>query len=221
VTGGPEGLSAMAVEDRAERWPVSSSSVAHRTGRVISVRRDVVAPVAGEHFTRDVVVHPGAVGILALDEQERVLLVSQYRHPVGHRLLEAPAGLLDVPGEPYHEAAVRELYEEGHVRARDWRVLVDAFTSPGMTTESIRVYLARDLEQVPDGDRHVGRAEEADMPVVWAPLPEVVAAILAGRLHNAVLCLAALAAWTAHNGPGYDSLRPVEAPWPTAPPTLA
>ena len=221
MTGGLEGLSAMAVEDRAERWPVSSSSVAHRTGRVISVRRDVVAPVAGEQFTRDVVVHPGAVGILALDEQERVLLVSQYRHPVGHRLLEAPAGLLDVPGEPYHEAAVRELYEEGHVRARDWRVLVDAFTSPGMTTESIRVYLARDLEQVPDGDRHVGRAEEADMPVLWAPLPEVVAAILAGRLHNAVLCLAALAAWTAHNGPGYDSLRPVEAPWPTAPPTLA
>jgi ADP-ribose pyrophosphatase len=218
VTGGLEGLSAMAVEDRAERWPVSSSSVAHRTGRVISVRRDVVAPVAGEQFTRDVVVHPGAVGILALDEQERVLLVSQYRHPGGHRLLEAPAGLLDVPGEPYHEAAVRELYEEGHVRARDWRVLVDAFTSPGMTTESIRVYLARDLEQVPDGDRHVGRAEEADMPVVWAPLPEVVAAILAGRLHNAVLCLAALAAWTVRNGPGYDSLRPVEAPWPTAPP---
>ena len=217
MTGGLEGLSAMAVEDRAERWPLSSSSVAHRTGRVISVRRDVVAPAEGEHFTRDVVVHPGAVGILALDEQERVLLVSQYRHPVGHRLLEAPAGLLDVPGEPYHEAAVRELYEEGHVRARDWRVLVDAFTSPGMTTESIRVYLARDLEHVPDNDRHVGRAEEADMPVVWAPLPDVVEAILAGRLHNAVLCLAALAAWTARNGAGYDSLRPVDAPWPTGP----
>jgi ADP-ribose pyrophosphatase len=217
VTGGLEGLSAMAVEDRAERWPVSSSIVAHRTGRVITVRRDVVAPAEGEHFTRDVVVHPGAVGILALDEQERVLLVSQYRHPVGHRLLEAPAGLLDVPGEPYHEAAIRELYEEGHVRAHDWRVLVDAFTSPGMTTESIRVYLARDLEHVPDSDRHVGRAEEADMPVVWAPLPEVVAAILAGRLHNAVLCLAGLAAWTARNGPGYNSLRPVDAPWPTAP----
>ena len=103
------------------------------------------------------------------------------------------------------------------MRARNWRVLVDAFTSPGMTTESIRVYLARDLEHVPDSDRHVGRAEEADMPVVWAPLPEVVAAILAGRLHNAVLCLAALAAWTARNEPGYDSLRPVDAPWPTAP----
>jgi ADP-ribose pyrophosphatase len=219
VTGGLEGLSAMAVEDRAERWPVSSSSVAHRTGRVISVRRDVVTPAVGEQFTRDVVVHPGAVGILALDEQERVLLVSQYRHPVGHRLLEAPAGLLDVPGEPYHEAAVRELYEEGHVRAHYWRVLVDAFTSPGMTTESIRVYLARDLGHVPDGERHVGHAEEADMPVVWAPLPDVVEAILAGRLHNAVLCLAALAAWTARNGSGYDSLRPVDAPWPTAPPS--
>ena len=78
-------------------------------------------------------VHPGAVGLLALDEQERVLLVSQYRHPVGHRLLAAPAGLLDVPGDPHHEAAVREPYEEGHVRARDWRVLVDTFTSPGTT----------------------------------------------------------------------------------------
>lgn len=219
MTGGLEGLSAMAIEDRAERWPVRSSSVAHRTGRVITVRQDVVIPVVGDRFTRDVVVHPGAVGILALDDQERVLLVSQYRHPVGHRLLEAPAGLLDVPGEPYQDAAVRELYEEGHVRARDWRVLIDAFTSPGMTTESIRVYLARNLEHVPDGDRHVGHAEEADMPVVWAPLPDVVAAILAGRLHNAVLCLAALAAWTARNGAGYESLRPADAPWPTAPTT--
>lgn len=214
MTGGP---AAKAIEDQAERWLVSSSSVTHETGRVISVRKDVVTPATGGAFTRDVVQHPGAVGILALDDDERVLLVSQYRHPVGHRLLEAPAGLLDVPGEQYHVAAVRELYEEGHVRARNWRVLVDAFTSPGMTTESIRVYLARGIEHVPYGDRHVGHAEEADMPVVWAPLRDVVAAVLEGRLHNAMLCLAALAAWAARNGEGYDSLRPVEAPWPTAP----
>ncbi|HEX6235102.1 MAG TPA: NUDIX hydrolase [Jiangellaceae bacterium] len=206
-----------AIADRPERWPVSSSSIAHTTGRVISVRKDVVVPSSGGEFTRDVVVHPGAVGILALDDEERVLLVSQYRHPVGHRLLEAPAGLLDMPGEPYREAAVRELYEEGHVRARDWRVLADAFTSPGMTTESIRVYLARGLEHVPDGERHEGHAEEADMPVVWAPLADVVDAVLTGRLHNAILCLAALAAWAARNGAGYDSLRPEDAPWPTAP----
>jgi 8-oxo-dGTP pyrophosphatase MutT (NUDIX family) len=217
VTVGGAGLPSSDLVDRPERWPVRTSAVAHETGRVISVRRDVVTPESGSEFTRDVVVHPGAVGILAVDDEERVLLVSQYRHPVGHRLLEAPAGLLDVPGEPYHEAAVRELYEEGHVRARDWRVLVDAFTSPGMCTESIRVYLARGLEAVPNGDRHVGEAEEADMPVLWAPLPEVVAAVLAGRLHNAILCLSALAAWAARNGAGYDALRPVDALWPTAP----
>lgn len=218
MTDGRVGHPPLALYDRPERWPVRTSTVAHETSRVISVRRDVVTPKSGGEFTRDVVEHPGAVGILALDDDERVLLVSQYRHPVGHRLLEAPAGLLDVPGEPYREAAVRELYEEGHVRARVWRVLVDAFTSPGMTTESIRVYLARGLEHVPDGDRHVGHAEEADMPVMWAPLPDVVDAVLAGRLHNAILCLSVLAAWAARSGAGYDSLRPVDAPWPTAPP---
>jgi len=203
--------------DRRESWPVASSAVVHETGRVISVRRDVVRPPTGDEFTRDVVVHPGAVGVIALDDRERVLLVSQYRHPAGHRLLEAPAGLLDVPGEPYLEAAARELYEEGHVRASTWRVLLDAFTSPGMTTESIRVYLARDLEHVPDGERHLGRAEEAHMPVSWAPLSDVVEAVLAGRLHNAILCAGALAAWAARNGDGYDALRPADAPWPTAP----
>lgn len=203
--------------DRPEHWPVASSAVAHETGRVISVRRDVVAPVGGGELTRDVVVHPGAVGIVALDDEERMLLVSQYRHPVGHRLLEAPAGLLDVAGEPYLQAAERELYEEGHVRARDWRVLVDAFTSPGMTDESIRVFLARGLEAVPDGERHEGEAEEADMPVTWVPLAEVVAAVLAGRLHNAMAGLGALAAWAARQGAGYDALRPADAPWPTAP----
>lgn len=203
--------------DRPESWRVESSTVVHETGRVVSIRRDVVQPATGKEFIRDVVIHPGAVGVIALDDDERVLLVSQYRHPVGHRLLEAPAGLLDVPGEPYLQAAERELYEEGHVRARTWRVLLDAFTSPGMTTESIRVYLARDLEHVPYGERHRGQAEEADMPVYWAPLADVVEAALAGRLHNAILCAGALAAWAARNGDGYDALRLADAPWPTAP----
>lgn len=203
------------IEDRPERWPVLSSEVVHETGRVVSVRRDMVrSPADGAEFTRDVVVHPGAVGIVALDHEERMLLVSQYRHPVGHRLLEGPAGLLDVPGEPYHEAAARELYEEGHVRAGDWRVLVDLFTSPGMTSESVRLYLARDLEHVPHDERHVGRFEEADMPVSWVPLADVVEAVLAGRVHNSIMSLGALAAWTARNGAGYDALRPVDSPWP-------
>ena len=193
------------LSDRPERWPVTDSEVVLRTPRVIAVRQDhVQSPADGAEFLRDVVVHPGAVGIVALDEDERVLLVSQYRHPVGHRLLEIPAGLLDVPGEPYPVAAARELFEEAHVQATDWRVLVDLFTSPGMTTESTRVYLARGLSAV-DG--------EADMPVTWAPLADLVEAVLAGRLHNPLVAAGVLATWTARHGEGYDALRPVEAPW--------
>lgn len=214
MNSGWTAYSPLAVTDRPERWPVETSEVVHDTGRIIAVRQDVVrSPVDGAELVRDVVVHPGAVGVVALDDDDRMLLISQYRHPTGYRLFEAPAGLLDVAGEPYHEAAARELYEEGHVRAADWRVLVDAFTSPGITDESIRVYLARALTHVPDGERHVGRDEEADMSVVWAPFEDVVEAVLAGRLHNAILCLGVLAAWAARQRGGYDTLRPADAPW--------
>jgi ADP-ribose pyrophosphatase len=193
---------------------VSAAETVLDTSRVISVREDRLrSPADGAEFVRDVVIHPGAVGVVALDRDERVLLVSQYRHPVGHRLLEVPAGLLDVPGEPYHLAAARELYEEGHVRADEWRVLVDIFTSPGMTTESTRVFLARGLTPVADVDRHIGVHEEADMPVSWAPLADVVDAVLAGRLHNPILVSGVLAAWSARSRGGYDALRPADAPW--------
>ncbi len=200
--------------DVPERWPIERSHTVLDTGRVIAVRQDLVAPPGGrERFTRDVVVHPGAVGVVALDDAERVLLVQQYRHPVGHRLHEPPAGLLDVAGEDYLAAAQRELYEEAHVRARDWRVLVDYFTSPGMSDESLRIYLARGIEDVTDADRHAGEHEEADMPLVRVSLAEVVVAALAGRVHNPTLLVGCLAAWAARHGDGYDALRPADAPW--------
>jgi ADP-ribose pyrophosphatase len=202
-------LDADEVRDRPERWQVTESHSSFESGRVISVRTDQVAPAEGDSFTRDVVEHPGAVGIIALDHDDRLLLVSQYRHPVGHRLLEPPAGLLDVHGEDPAAAAARELAEEGHIRAGEWRLLVDAFTSPGMTDETIRIYLARGLQPIAEDDWFVGVHEEADMPLFWAPLQDVVEAVLAGVVHNPILVMGALSCWSALHGPGYDALRAV------------
>jgi 8-oxo-dGDP phosphatase len=201
------------LQDTPESWPVTESEIGYATGRVIAVRRDrVVSPGGGEPFARDVVEHPGAVGVVALDENERMLLVRQYRHPVGYRLLEPPAGLLDVEGEDYRVAAERELWEEAATKAADWRVLVDAFTSPGMTNEAVRIFLARELSAAEElYDR---MHEEADMETVFAPLADVVKAVLAGDLHNPILVMGALAAWTALNGDGFSALRPADAPWP-------
>jgi len=203
------------IHDSPERWPVATTLTVLDTGRVIAVRQDRVQPPNGHPaFERDVVVHPGAVGIVALDEDERVLLVHQYRHPVGHRLVEVPAGLLDVPGEPYLDAARRELFEEAHVRAEQWSVLVDLFTSPGMTNETVRIFLAQGLSDVPQDERHLGVHEEADMPVSRAPLADLVRGVLRGDLHNPILVSGVLAAWTVKHGDGFDSLRPGDAPWP-------
>lgn len=213
MTERPELRFGAGLADARARWDVSSSEVVHRTGRVIEVRRDqVVPPGGGEPFTRDVVVHPGAVGVVALDENQRMLLVRQYRHPVGHRLLEPPAGLLDVQGEAYRLGAERELWEEAATKAADWRVLVDAFTSPGLTNEAVRIFLARGLSAADEAYDRLH--EEADMETVWAPLVDVVGAVLAGHLQNPVLIMGSLAAWTALNGPGLDSLRPADSPWP-------
>ena len=199
-------LSAAELADRPECWPVRDSACTLDSGRVISVRCDLVASATGETFARDVVVHPGSVGILALDPHQNLLLVRQYRHPVCHRLLEPPAGLLDMPDEGHLGAARRELVEEAHLQAGDWRVLVDAFTSPGMTNERMLIFLARDLAPAPEADRHVGRHEEADMGVCWAPLDDVVEAILTGRVHNPVLIMGALAIRAAAGTTGLDAL---------------
>jgi ADP-ribose pyrophosphatase len=179
---------------------------------VIDVRSDVVEMPDGSTATRDVVVHPGAVGIVALDDQERVLLVQQYRHPVQHRLWEPPAGLLDVAGEDPLAAARRELFEEAHLTAGRWDVLLDAFTTPGMTNEAVRVYLARDVADA-TGPKFAVENEEVDMPVRWVPLDEAVAAVFAGNLHNPMAVMGLLATARARDN-GFGTLRPADAPWP-------
>jgi ADP-ribose pyrophosphatase len=181
-------------------------------GRVVSVRRDVVAMPEGGSSQRDVVVHPGAVGVVALRGDE-VLLVNQYRHPVARRLDELPAGLLDVPGEPGLVCAQRELKEEAGYAAATWHVLVDVLTSPGMTDESIRLFLARDLHEV---ERDVQEHEELEMTAHWVPLVEAVDAALAGELENAACVVGVLAAATSVSR-GFAGLRPPDAAWRARP----
>jgi ADP-ribose pyrophosphatase len=181
-------------------------------GAVWDVRRDEVVLADGQTVVREVLVHTGAVGVIALDEQERVLLLRQYRHPVRSYLWEPPAGLLDVEGEDPLDTARRELFEEAHLRADDWQVLVDFFNSPGGSTEAFRCYLARGL-QVAEGERHAGEGEERDMPTVWLPLEEARDRVLSGRLHNPTAVAGILAACAARDV-GWRSLRPADAPWP-------
>jgi ADP-ribose pyrophosphatase len=140
-------------------------------------------------------------------------LVRQYRHPVRHRLIEPPAGLLDVGGENYLQAIRRELAEEVGLEARTWAVLVDLFTTPGILGESLRIYLARDLRGVDSPDGYVREGEEAHMDTVWASLDDLVEAVLDGRLHNPTVVSGVLAAWTARERDGFGTLRVADSPW--------
>lgn len=198
--------------DVPEHWPVADRDTVWESGRVISIRSDTITSPSGESLRRDVVVHPGAVGVICLDADDRVLVVSQYRHPVGHRMVEPVAGLLDVEDEDYRDAAARELFEEGAVRATSWHVLVDATSSPGMTSEAIRIYLARDVSEVAAAERYVGHGEEAHMQVSWEPIDDLVAGIMAGRLHNPVMIMGVLAAAASRRN-GWADLRPADEPW--------
>jgi len=201
----------MNLTDEPASWPVVSSAEVAR-GRLVTLRTDKVRTPDDELAERDVVLHPGAVAVLALDDAQQVLLIRQYRHPVGRLLWEIPAGLRDVSGELPWATARRELLEEAGYRARDWRVLADYYTSPGFTTERLRVFLARDLEFVPEAERDfVPEAEEAQLLLAWLPLDEAVRKVFAGDLHNGVAALAILAAYAARSG-GFDGLRPADAP---------
>ncbi|MEW2355105.1 NUDIX hydrolase [Spirillospora sp. NPDC029432] len=203
-----------AVRDSPAKWEVTGSDREFE-GRIFAVRRDAVRMPNGattEIVHRDVIEHPGSVGIIAVDAAGRVLLLRQYRHAAGRMLWEAPAGLRDVRGEPLHELAARELLEEAGHRAARWDVLADVLTSPGMSDERVRIFLARDLTEVPADEIDFERVhEEADMPVVWVPLDEAVRKVLAGELHNAIAVTGILAAHAARAA-GYRGLRPVEAP---------
>jgi 8-oxo-dGDP phosphatase len=199
------------IADVAQSWPVASSAEVG-VGALVTVRTDQVRMPDGEVAARDVVEHPGAVAVVALDEAGQVLLIRQYRHPVGRLLWEVPAGLRDVAGEPLKVTAERELLEEAGYQARDWRVLVDYFPSPGFSTERLRVYLARDLRLVPEQDRtYVREHEEAHLELAWLPLGAVVGLLLSGELHNGVTAVGVLSAYAASRD-GFAGLRDAGAP---------
>ena len=192
-------------DEFSERTLLSRDTVYE--GRIWNVQQDTVQlSEAGGTIVRDFIEHPGAVAVLALDDQDRVLLVNQYRHPVRMMLWELPAGLLDVAGEPPLEGAKRELWEEADRVAGQWNVLVDFFLSPGSSSEAMRIYLARDVRLAPEDQRHERTEEEAEMTTQWVPLHEAAAAVLDGRIHNPSAVAGILAAQAA-KASGYSTLR--------------
>jgi len=201
--------------DRLERRPVEASERVF-DGMVWDVVRDTVDLGEGGTVRREYVQHPGAVCIVALDDRDRVLLIQQYRHPVGAFEWELPAGLLDVPGEPPWEAAARELHEEADLEAARWDVLMDYYASPGGVSEALRIFLARDLSDVPHDDRHSREDEELGMPVRWVDLDEAHEAVLRGQLHNPGALIGILAAHAAR-ARDWSTLRPHDAAWPEHP----
>ncbi|MHA6623650.1 NUDIX domain-containing protein [Pseudonocardia sp. DLS-67] len=182
----------------------------------MALRADDVLMPAGGVAVREIVEHPGAVAIVALDADDRLMMIHQYRHAVERRLWELPAGLLDVRGEDPLATAQRELAEETGLAAAEWSVLVDVTPSPGFSDEAVRVYLARDLSEV--GRPEQKDDEEADLATRFVSLPVAVRMVLSGTIVNATTVAGVLAA---HALSGATAGRPADAPWPDRPTRFA
>jgi ADP-ribose pyrophosphatase len=179
-------------------------------GPIFTVVTDEVTMPGGGTAHRDMIHHVGAVGVAALDDAGRIVLVRQYRHPVRRRMWELPAGLRDVAGEEPALTAARELAEEADLTAARWDLLLDLHTSPGFSDEAIRLFLARELAEVAPEERHDRRDEEADMDVAWFDLDEAVAMVLRGEVTNGPAVAGILAAARARDT-GFAGLRPAAA----------
>jgi len=192
--------------------PISESDVVF-DGKVWNIRRERFTLGEGE-ITREFMDHTGAVAVLALDENDRVCLIRQYRHPIRAREWELPAGLMDITGESALIGAQRELAEEVDLVASDWKVLVDFQTSPGGSNEALRIYLARGLS---DADEIFERTdEEAELEKTWVSLEDIVDAVLSRDIQNSILVIGALAAVAARER-NWATLAPGDAPWPRHP----
>ena len=158
-------------------------------GHYLTFRIDTIERADGTRAQREVCGHPGAVAILALDEQERVLFVRQWRSPAGRAMLEIPAGTLDFVDrsagivEDHALAAPRELEEETGYRAGSWRLLGSFWTAPGFATELMYLYLATDLR--PADENRLGPDEDERLVLERLPWREAVAAATDGRIVDA------------------------------------
>ncbi len=186
-------------------------------GRVWDLVQEEVSLADGaEPFNRDFLRHPGAVAVAAMNEKQQILLINQYRHPVGASLWEVPAGLLDIAGEAPLEAAARELAEETFLEARRWDTLMEFYNSPGSSAEACRIYLARDFSAIPSSKRQERQQEEAEIVMHWVDIDQAVAAVLAGRIHNAAATNAILALEAARTR-NFSTLYPADLPFDAHP----
>jgi len=202
------------VADAEHEFRTLSSETFYR-GKILALRADEVQMPGGHVAVREVVEHFGAVATAAVDEDGRLAMIYQYRHALGRRLWELPAGLLDEPGEDPAQAAARELQEETGLAAESWRLLLDVALSPGFCDEAVRVYLARGLRDV---GRPPAAHEEADLTVHWVDLGEAADMVLAGEVVNATAAAGVLAAYAVVvDG---KPTRPTDSPWADRPTAL-
>lgn len=201
------------IRDEAVLWRVAERRELADC-KVFQVWEDAIAAPDGENLVRGYLHHPGAVAVVALRDDDHVAVVRQYRHPVGMRMVELPAGLLDHDDEDPLLAAARELAEEAQLAADDWRVLVDHTSSAGSSEETVRIYLARGLRATDRPDGFVVEGEEAEMDVAWAAVDDLVDAVLAGRIQNGLVNAGVMAMVVARTRGSLDDLRPGDAPWP-------
>ncbi|MDK4277664.1 NUDIX hydrolase [Corynebacterium pseudodiphtheriticum] len=199
-------------------------------GPIVGLRRDTVSMPGGGEATREILEHFGAAAIVAVDEDNRIAMIHQYRHAFGQRLWEIPAGLLDQAGETAFECAQRELLEETGAQAARWAVLGDIAPSPGISDEATRIFLAQNISTVARDPAEQGASglgakigdsgdEEADMELAWIALDDAVAKVCAGEIMNASAVAGILLAH--HHVVTGTQLRSVESPFELRPTALA